>query len=141
MPGGKKAAQAPEAAKSKRLDVEPGGLVSGRSGMSRKGLQVDRRVGIALSVLPAKDRRLVERVIHSRRVFDGILAKSADIQELETSGRLLYRMAVSPSLQLIFSLSGDTVCMEDVVETATLRHFGDQKAPRPGRRRSVAARP
>jgi hypothetical protein len=47
---------------------------------------------------------------------------------MATSGQPLYKMRVSPSLRLIYTMVGDTVYVVDVVERATLNHFAGRSA-------------
>lgn len=93
-----------------------------------KGLEVDRRVGIALSVLPAPQKHAVEKVIRSPKTFATAAAQPGRVQQLATSGQPLYKMRVSPSLRLIYTMVGDTVYVVDVVERATLDYFSGRKA-------------
>lgn len=92
-----------------------------------KGLEVDRRVGIALSVLPPLQKQAVQRVIQSPQSFASAAAKPGRVQQIATSGQALYKMRVSPSLRLIYTMVGDTVYVVDVVERATLNHFAARK--------------
>jgi hypothetical protein len=93
-----------------------------------KGLEVDRRVGIALSVLPSVQKHAVERVIQSPRSFATAAAVPGRVQQIATSGQPLYKMWISRSLRLIYTMVGDTVYVVDVVERATLNHFASRKA-------------
>jgi hypothetical protein len=93
-----------------------------------KGLEVDRRVGIALSVLPSIQKLAVEQVIRSRRAFATAAAMPGRVRQMATSGQPLYMMRVSPSLRLIYTMVGDTFYVVDVVERATLNHFAGRKA-------------
>ena len=109
-----------------------------------KGLEVDRRVGIALSVLPTVQKHAVERVIRSPQSFATAAAVPGRVQQMATSGQPLYKMRVSPSLRLIYTMVGDTVYVVDVVERATLDHFAAKKNARksakaPARRRGSKA--
>jgi hypothetical protein len=93
----------------------------------KKGLEVDRRVGIALSVLPTVQKHAVERVIRSPQSFATAASIPGRVQQMATSGQPLYKMRVSPSLRLIYTMVGDTVYVVDVVERATLNHFAARK--------------
>ncbi len=95
-----------------------------------KGLEVDRRVGIALSVLPSAQRHAVERVIRSAQAFATVAAIPGRVHQMPTSGQPLYKMRISPSLRLIYTMVGDTVYVVDVVERATLDHFAASKTAR-----------
>jgi hypothetical protein len=99
-----------------------------------KGLEVDRRVGIALSVLPPVQKQAVERVIHSPQSFATAVAERGRVQQMATSGQPLYKMRVSPSLRLIYTMVGDTVYVVDVVERATLKRFAGAKAGKKAKR-------
>jgi hypothetical protein len=93
-----------------------------------KGLEVDRRVGIALSVLPQSQKTAVERVIRSPRSFTKFAALPGRVQQMATSGQPLYKMRISPSLRLIYTMVGDTFYVVDLVERATLNHFVAKRA-------------
>jgi hypothetical protein len=95
-----------------------------------KGLEVDRRVGIALSVLPASQKAAVERVVSSPQTFTQAAATPGRVQQMRTSGQPLFMMRVSPNLRLIYTMVGDTIYVVDVVERATLNHFATRKAAR-----------
>ncbi len=105
-----------------------GGVVMAKT----KGLEVDRRVGIALSVLPSFQKHAVERVIRSPRSFETAAAMPGRVQQMATSGQPLYKMRVSPSLHLFYTMVGDTIYVVDVVERATLNHFAGRKAAKKG---------
>jgi glutamine synthetase type III len=93
-----------------------------------KGLEVDRRVGIALSVLPSVQKHAVERVIQSPRSFATAAAVPGRVQQ----------MRISRSLRLIYTMVGDTVYVVDVVERATLKHFASRKAATKATKADVA---
>jgi hypothetical protein len=93
-----------------------------------KGLEVDRRVGIALSVLPPSQKSAVERIVRSPQTFTRAASAPGRVQQMRTSGQPLYMMRVSPNLRLIYTTVGDTVYVVDVVERATLNHFAARKA-------------
>jgi hypothetical protein len=103
-----------------------------------KGLEVDRRVGIALSVLPSVQKQAVERVIQSQRSFATAAAVPGRVQQMATSGQPLYKMRISRSLRLIYTMVGDTVYVVDVVERATLKHFASRKAATKATKADVA---
>jgi hypothetical protein len=103
-----------------------------------KGLEVDRRVGIALSVLPSVQKHAVERVIQSPRSFATAAAVPGRVQQIATSGQPLYKMWISRSLRLIYTMVGDTVYVVDVVERATLKHFASRKAATKATKADVA---
>jgi len=92
-----------------------------------KGLEIDSRVGIALSVLPPPQKIAVEQVISSPTSFALAAAKPGRVQQMATSGQPLYKMRVSPSLSLIHTMVGDTVYVVDLVERATLKYFADER--------------
>lgn len=93
-----------------------------------KGLEVDRRVGMALGVLPSSQRSLVERIIESPKIFAEVAALPGRVHQLANSGQLLYKLKVTQSLILIYTMIGDTVYVVDLVERATLMHFARQKS-------------
>jgi hypothetical protein len=103
-----------------------------------KGLEVDRRVGIALSVLPSVQKHAVERVIQSPRSFATAAAVPGRVQQIATSGQPLYKMWISRSLRLIYTMVGDTVYVVDVVERATLKHFASRKVATKATKADVA---
>jgi hypothetical protein len=93
-----------------------------------KGLEIDRRVGIALSVIPQAQKVAVERLLRSAQSFANGAAIPGRVRMMRTSGQPLYMMRVSPSLRLIYTLVGDTVYVLDVVERATLDRFALSKS-------------
>lgn len=88
-----------------------------------KGLEVDRRVGIALSVLQPAQKAAVERIVRSPQAFARAATSAGRVEPLPASGQPLYMMNVSPELRLVFTKIGDTVHVIDLVEQATLDHF------------------
>ncbi|MFO0952018.1 MAG: hypothetical protein U0835_12875 [Isosphaeraceae bacterium] len=94
-----------------------------------KGLEVDRRVGIALSVLPSLQKQAVERLIRTPQSFAAAARQPGRVRPIAASGQPLYKMRVTPSLWLIYTTVGETVHVLDVVERATLKFFAAQKVP------------
>jgi hypothetical protein len=93
-----------------------------------KGLEVDRRVGIAMSVLAPSQRSAVERVIESPQGFIHSADRPGRVKVLNASGQPLYMMRVSPTLRLVYTFVGETVYILDLVERATLERFSLSKA-------------
>jgi hypothetical protein len=93
-----------------------------------KGLEVDRRVGIALSVLPPSQKIAIEKIIRSQQSFLRAVAVPGRVQQMRTSGQPLYMMKVTPGLRLIYTTVGDTYYVVDLVERATLNHFTARKS-------------
>jgi hypothetical protein len=93
-----------------------------------RGLEIDRRVGIALSVLQPLQKLAVERVTRSPQAFALAAAKPGRVHQMPTSGQPLYMMKLSSSLRLIYTMVGDTIYVVDVVENATLSYFARRKA-------------
>lgn len=96
----------------------------------QRGLEIDRRVGIAMSVLPTSQKDAVRRIISSPRAFAHAAARPGRVRHLHTSGQPLYMMRVSPSLRLVYTRVGDTVYVVDLVEQATLDRFALRKTAR-----------
>jgi hypothetical protein len=88
-----------------------------------KGIEVDRRVGIAMSVLSPSERSAVDRVIESPRSFTEAADRPGQVRVLHASGQPLYLMRVSRSLRLVYTFVGETAYVLDLVEQATLDHF------------------
>ena len=93
-----------------------------------KRLEVDRRVGIALSVLPPNQKQLVEKIIGSVRAFTQATLMPGRVKQMAITGGPLYCMRVSSSLRLYYTTIGETAYVVDIVERATLRYFAKQKA-------------
>ena len=94
-----------------------------------KGLEIDRRVGIALSVLSPSQRHAVGRLIRSPQDFERATL-CGRVRQLHTSGQPLYMLRVSPTLRLVYTLVGETVYIVDLVERATLDRFAARKVPK-----------
>jgi hypothetical protein len=93
-----------------------------------KALEVDRRVGIALSVLPPSQKAAVKRIMRSPQTFTRAAAAPGRVQQMRVSGQPLFMMRVSPGLRVIYTTFGDTVYVVDVVQRATMTHFAARKA-------------
>jgi hypothetical protein len=107
-----------------------------------KGLEVDRRVGIALSVLPRSQRSAVERVIESPQAFIDVADRPGQVHVLHTSGQQLYMMRVTPTLRLVYTFVGETVHVLDLVERATLDRFSPGNAAKGStKRKGTKGRP
>jgi hypothetical protein len=90
-------------------------------------LEVDRRVGIALSVLPPSQQSVINRIINSPRDFARLAGDPGRVQLLHSSGQPLYLMRVTPRLRLVYTMIGETVYVLDLVERATLDRFARLK--------------
>ena len=93
-----------------------------------KRLEVDRRVGIAMSVLSPSQRSAVEKAIESPELFGDSADWPRRSNRLHTTGQQLYMMRVTPSLRLIYTFVGETVCVLDLVDRATLDRFASDKS-------------
>jgi hypothetical protein len=104
-----------------------------------KGIEVDRRVRIAMSSLPPAQRAAVEQVMSSPESFTHAISAPGQSQIMRTSGQPLYKMRVASNLRLIYTIVGDTYHVLDVVEKATLNHFAAPKAAKAARPTKSAA--
>ncbi len=94
----------------------------------KKDLQVHRRVGIAMSVLPSAQRSAVSRVLASPSAFTDHAADLTSVGKLTPTGEKLYVMKVTPQIRLVYSKSGDGVQVLDLVERATLDRLARKKS-------------
>src|SRR5262245_33865855 len=106
-----------------------------------KDLEVDRRVGIAMSVLPPSQRNAVQRVIDSPQSFAQATRRPGSVRHLHTSGQPLYLMRVSPKLRLVYTMVGETPYVVDLVEGATLARFAHRKSGKVAKKAKVAKKP
>lgn len=95
-----------------------------------KHLEIDRRVGIAMSVLTPSQKAVIIRITRSPQAFATAAAVPGRVQQMRTSGQPLYKMKVSPSLRLIYTMVGETIYVVDLVERATLAHFAASRSPK-----------
>jgi len=93
-----------------------------------KDLEIDRRVGIAMSVLSPSQRNVVQRVIDSPQLFAQATHRPGSVRRLHSSGQPLYLMRISPSLRLVYTMVGETPYVVDLVEKATLERFARRKS-------------
>jgi hypothetical protein len=94
----------------------------------KKDLKVDRRVGIAMSVLPSAERNAVSRVLASPSAFADHAADSTCVEKLAPGGEKLYVMTVTPQIRLVYSKSGDDIEVLDLVERATMDRLAPKKS-------------
>ena len=93
----------------------------------KKGLEIHRRVGIAMSVLPSAQRSAVSRVLSSPSAFTHHAADLTNVKKLAPAGEKLYMMKVTPQIRLVDSKSGDSIQILDLVERATLDRLARKK--------------
>ncbi len=97
--------------------------------MARKqDLKVHRRVGIAMSVLPSAQRNAVSRVLASPRTFTHHAADLTHVKKFAPTGEKLYVMNVTPQIRLVYSKSGDSIEILDLVERATMDRLARKKS-------------
>ncbi|APW62146.1 hypothetical protein [Paludisphaera borealis] len=102
---------------------------------SKKRLEVDRRVGIALSALSSSQREAVDRVLHSPQRFATHVASSADVRLVKDGEPRLYCLRVTPNLRLFYEEGDEGFRVVDLVDRATLKRFSPtwaEKAPAGG---------
>jgi hypothetical protein len=104
----------------------------------KRGLEVDRRVGIAMSALTVSERVAVERIMRSLQSFERSAALPGRVRTLHTSGQPLFMMLVTPTLHLVYTFVGETVYILDLVEQATLDRFAVKKRARKATNGKVA---
>jgi hypothetical protein len=96
----------------------------------KKSLEIDRRVGIAMSVLTPTQREAVDRVLRSPRSFFEFSADSTRVKAIEAPGQQLYLLRVTPQLRLVYATADDGIQVLDLVERATMDRFSSRKARR-----------
>lgn len=96
---------------------------------AKKGLDVNRRVGIAMSVLSPAEREAVGRLIQSHRDFERYAARPGKVQRLATSDPL-YTLRVTPQIRLVFKRADAGIEVLDLVEQATLDRFAKRGGKR-----------
>jgi hypothetical protein len=93
----------------------------------KKDLEIHRRVGIAMSVLPAAQRSAVSRVLSSPSAFTARAADLSNVKKLAVAGEQLYMMKVTPQIRLVYSKSGESIQVLDLVERATMDRLAPKK--------------
>ena len=93
----------------------------------KKDLEIHRRVGIAMSVLPSAQRSAVTRVLSSPSAFTDHAADLSNVKKLAVAGEQLYMMRITPQLRLVYSASGDSIQVLDLVERATMDRLAPKK--------------
>jgi hypothetical protein len=93
----------------------------------KKDLEIHRRVGIAMSVLPSAQRSAVSRVLSSPSAFTHHAADLTNVKKLAPAGEKLYVLKVTPQIRLVYSKSGDSIQILDLVERATMDHLAPKK--------------
>ncbi len=73
----------------------------------KKGLDVDRRVGIALGALAHGQRLVVSRILQSTRRFAASVANEANVKTINGGDPPLYSLRVTPELRLVYEKSGN----------------------------------
>jgi hypothetical protein len=96
----------------------------------KKDLKVHRRVGIAMSVLPSAQRSAVSRVLASPSAFTDHAADLTNVKKLTPTGEKLYLMKVTPQIRLVYSKSGDSIEVLDLVERATMDRLAQKNSAR-----------
>jgi hypothetical protein len=93
----------------------------------KKDMEIHRRVGIAMSVLPSAQRSAVSRVLSSPGAFTHPADDLTNIKKLAPVGEKLYVMNVTPQIRLIYSKSGERIQILDLVERATMDRLAPKK--------------
>jgi hypothetical protein len=94
----------------------------------RKGLEVDRRVGIALSALTPAQRGAVERALQSPQRFAAHVANSANVKHIEGGDPPLYYLRVTPKLRLVYEDRPSGFRVVDLVDRATVARFAGKQS-------------
>jgi mRNA-degrading endonuclease RelE of RelBE toxin-antitoxin system len=97
---------------------------------SKKGIEIDRRVGIALSVLPKTQQAAFERIVRSPESFSRFASMTGRVRQLRATGSPYYALRITPSLRLIYTMVGETVYVLDLVEQATFRYMRARRKSR-----------
>jgi hypothetical protein len=93
----------------------------------KKELEIHRRVGIAMSVLPSAQRSAVSRVLSSPSAFIDYAADLSNVKKLTVAGEHLYLLRVTPQIRLVYSTSGGSIQILDLVERATMDRLAPKK--------------
>jgi hypothetical protein len=93
----------------------------------KKELEIHRRVGIAMSVLLPAQRSAVSRILSSPSAFSDHAADVTNVRKLAVAGEQLYMMKATPHIRLVYSTSGDSIQVLDLVERATMDRLAPKK--------------
>jgi len=94
----------------------------------KKGLDVDRRVGIALGALAPGQRLAVSRVLQSPQSFAAHVAHKGNVKAIKGGDPKLYYLRVTPNLRLVSEKSDEGIRVVDLVDRATVARFSAGKA-------------
>jgi hypothetical protein len=106
-----------------------------------KGLDVDRRVGIALGALAHGQRLVVGRILQSTRRFAASVANEANVKTINGGDPPLYSLRVTPELRLVYEKSGNGFRVVDLVDRATIERFSAEKARKKASSRGLKGSP
>ncbi len=96
----------------------------------KKGLHVDRRVGIAMGALSPGQRLEVSRVLQSPQSFASHVAHQGNVKAIKGGDPQLYYLRVTPDLRLVFEKSDKGIRVVDLVDRATVARFSADKVKR-----------
>jgi len=91
------------------------------------GLQIDRRVAIALDALDDKEKRAVGGVLTDRAHFIASTADSRKVRRISKDDSL-YALNIPSGLRIIYAKVGDDIVVMDLMRQATLDRYGKRKA-------------
>jgi hypothetical protein len=91
-----------------------------------KGLDVDRRVGIAMDALAPSERRAVGRVLASPKLFERIAAAPGKVRKIKASEQL-YTLEVTPSLRLVFRETPEGTEVLDLIGREALNRLTSRR--------------
>ncbi len=94
----------------------------------KKGLEVDRRVGIALGALAPGQRLVVGHVLQSPQSFKTYVDHHREVKLIKDGDPQLHFLRVTPKIGLVYERSAEGFRVVDLVERATVDRFTSKKA-------------
>ncbi len=89
---------------------------------TKKGFQINRRVGIAMDALSPSQKAAVESVLQDKEVFVAYAKRPGVTRKLSAS-KPLYSMRARGGMRIIFTKQDENIVVQDIMRKATIDHF------------------
>lgn len=89
---------------------------------TKKGFQIDRRVGIALDALSPSQKAALRPVLQNREGFVAH-AKRPGVTKKLSASKPLYLMRAGGGMRIIYTVQDENIVVQDIMRKATMDHF------------------
>jgi hypothetical protein len=106
--------------------------------MAIKGIQVDRRVAIAMDALSSGQKTALKRLLESKEQFLAYAKKPGATKEISAS-KPLYAMRAGSGMRIVFETHNDSIVVRDLMQKATMDRYLKRKRKTAAAKKANAA--